>query len=73
MRQSAQFQLNGPLDAGLGCLKISTRPGRTQTGVNHIDVYGADGDQMLNMLEPVPFPFDEDVPLAVELGDGLYC
>ncbi|SFB63438.1 hypothetical protein SAMN05216266_13510 [Amycolatopsis marina] len=48
---SSKLQLFvGPAD--LGCLELSSRPGKVATGANGIVVRGADGQQMVNFLDP---------------------
>ncbi|WP_157930760.1 hypothetical protein [Glycomyces xiaoerkulensis] len=37
---------------------VYTDPGKTHTGVNHIEIDGDDGEQVLNYLDLEPFPID---------------
>ncbi|WP_054044260.1 hypothetical protein [Alloactinosynnema sp. L-07] len=48
---SDKLQLKA-LGADLGCLQLSTRPGKVATGTNGIVIRAADGQQMVNFLDP---------------------
>ena len=69
LRQSASFQLD-VLGVPTACVKISTLPGRTSVQANHMDVFGSGGPQVLNYIDPIPFPGGLD-PVLVNLGIDL--
>lgn len=47
-------------------VRIFTKPGPIARQVNTIDVFGANGPQALNYIDPIPFPSGED-PAAVSM------
>ncbi|WP_157984999.1 hypothetical protein [Lentzea terrae] len=48
---SSKLQL-AALGVDIGCLQLSTKPGKVATGANGIVVRGADGQQMIMFLDP---------------------
>lgn len=65
-----QMRRSGCFGIPVAHLNINTRPSQIRQGVNHIDVFGADGDQALNYIDPVPFPGGLD-PALVSIGIDL--
>jgi hypothetical protein len=55
---------------GVGHVRFFTKPGKTATQVNHIDVFGVNGPQALNYIDPIPTPLGIDpalVSIAIDL------
>lgn len=49
---------------GVSHVRIFTKPGKISTGINQIDVFGVDGPQVLNYLDPIPTPLGMDPDLT---------
>ncbi len=56
---------------GQGHVRIFTKPGQIDSEVNRIDVFGVNGPQAINYLDPVPTPLGTDPDLVSMANDWI--